>query len=588
MVEVMSNGTGEALLEVIEKSGLIPPAVLTQAIGELESQLGTDARSDGARLLERLVAAELLTSWQAGKLRQGKHKGFLLGNYKLLRHLGSGGMSSVYLAEHVHMKQLRALKVLPRERVNDASYLARFYREARAAAALDHPNIVHAYDIASDGDTHFLVVEYIDGSDLQQLVGRKGPLSFASAIDVVRQAAAGLAHAHDVGVVHRDIKPANLFVDNEGTVKILDMGLARFTSEEIEQQASLTQMNDEQVLGTTNYLSPEQAIDSHAVDGRADIYSLGCTFYFLLTASPPFSTGTVAQRLMMHLQQKPAPISTRRRGVPPELEAIFEKMTAKKPKQRYQSAAEVEAIFHQLAERFTPDAADSGLVIETSRKDDSARRRAKPKGMTFVGAAEASRESAAMRDTDGGSGGPTTAQERPSPAADDELRLADDDAPKPNRDPGRSRTVAAPPAKGAAADSKAAAPPRRESESPVATAAGASGDPVIAARHDDFLAELMRAAESAGPSTGTVPTPRAPAPTAMKPAARSNPSAAMPTDDDISVKKDLDRLFGRHPAFATIVFGMFAVMLVLGLYYMIRSSTDAAAPATTTGASRDH
>jgi serine/threonine protein kinase len=582
----MSNGTGEALIEVIEKSGLIPPAVLARVIGELKSS-GIDAYADGDRLLEHLVSRELLTPWQAGKIRRRKHKGFLLGNYKLLRHLGTGGMSSVYLAEHVHMKQLRALKVLPPERVTDASYLARFYREARAAAALDHPNIVHAYDIARDGDTHFLVVEYIDGFDLQKLVATKGPLSFASAIHVVRQTAAGLAHAHDVGVVHRDIKPANLFVDSEGTVKILDMGLARFTTEEMEQQMSLTQMHDEQVLGTTNYLSPEQALNSHAVDGRADIYSLGCTFYFLLTGSPPFSTGTVAQRLMMHLNQKPEPISSKRRGVPPELEAIFDKMTAKKPKHRYQSAAEVEAIFHQLAERFAQEGADPGFARGTTKKDGSGRRRVKPMGMTFEGTRGAAGETGSMRDTDGGPSEATTARPRPT-TDDDELRLADDDD---GLRPERMRRPTSPAAKGAAVESNAPAVGRTGGESTrTPTPEEPGGAAGVVARNDDFMAELFRSAESvsrpAHLQTSQPPTPQIRPPMA-KPAGHPTAGRDAQSDDEVTVKKDLDRLFSRHPRFAAIVFGMFAVMLVLGLYYMIRSSAEDSAPSTTTGTSRD-
>ncbi|MCE9607638.1 MAG: serine/threonine protein kinase [Planctomycetia bacterium] len=576
MVDAMSNVADEALLEVIEKSGLISPATLTKAIGELESLAGSDARGDGLRLLEHLVASELLTPWQAGKLRQHRHKGFLLGNYKLLSRLGAGGMSSVYLAEHIHMRQLRALKVLPRERVADASYLARFYREARAAAALDHPNIVQAYDIDSDGETHFLVVEYIDGSDLQKLVTRKGPLSYASAVDVMRQVASGLAHAHKVGVVHRDIKPANLFVDAEGTVKILDMGLARFTAEEIEQQASLTQMHDERVLGTTNYLAPEQAIDSHTVDGRADIYSLGCTFYFLLTGSPPFPSGTVAQRLMKHINERPEPISTRRPGVPRELEAIFDKLTAKQPNSRYQSAAEVEQIFRDWEGSNEHDVPDSGLVIRTKPPEESSQRRSKSASMTFT----EERVASPTKDTLGGRGDRTGIRDQPPPQ-DDDLQLADDDAPVRTRagEVRNSNSRSSPATK--KVENPAAAPiANARQEPPIKVADGA------AARNNDFMAELMSAAESAAPAPmlpGPIASGKKPAPLV---AAKPRPPASE-ADEGESVKKDLDRLFRRHPIFATIIFGMFAVMLVLGLYYMIRSSHDAPSSSSSSGTSRD-
>ena len=205
-------------------------------------------------------------------------------------------MSSVYLAEHVTMCRRVAIKVLPHSRVKDSSYLARFYREARAAAALDDPNIVRAYDVDSDvekqtgKETHYLVMEYVEGRDLQVAVTADGPLSPVQAADYIRQAASGLAHAHQVGLIHRDIKPGNLLIDIKGTVKILDMGLAAFSD---DSQASLTIAHDERVLGTVDYLSPEQAIDSHTVDGRADIYSLGCTLYLCAGRASAVSRGTV-------------------------------------------------------------------------------------------------------------------------------------------------------------------------------------------------------------------------------------------------------------------------------------------------------
>ena len=181
---------------------------------------------------------------------------------------------------------------------------------------MDHRNIVRAYDVDNDGDIHYLVMEYVDGRDLQQMVKEDGPLDYAAAADYIRQAAEGLAHAHQAGLIHRDVKPANLLVDQKNVVKVLDLGLARFTDED---RASLTVAYDENVLGTADYLAPEQAIDSHGVDARADIYSLGCSFYFLLTGHPPFPDGTLPQRLMAHQKQPPPSIchgSARRPGRP--------------------------------------------------------------------------------------------------------------------------------------------------------------------------------------------------------------------------------------------------------------------------------
>ena len=253
-------------------------------------------------------------------------------------------MSSVYLAEHVLMQRRVAIKVLPKNRVEDTSYLARFHREAQAAAALDHRNIVRAYDVDNDGSIHYLVMEYVEGRDLQHIVKEDGPLDYVAAAEYIRQAAEGLAHAHEAGLIHRDVKPANLLVDQKNVVKVLDLGLARFTDED---KASLTVAYDENVLGTADYLAPEQALDSHGVDARADIYGLGCSLYYLLTGHPPFPGGTLPQRLMMHQKQPPPSIYLDRPDAPPDLVDICLKMMAKKPDQRYQSAAEVAAVLAQ-------------------------------------------------------------------------------------------------------------------------------------------------------------------------------------------------------------------------------------------------
>jgi serine/threonine-protein kinase len=238
------------------------------------------------------------------------------------------------------MQRRVAIKVLPQKRVNDSSYLQRFFLEAQAAAALDHRNIVRAYDLDCDEatQTHYIVMEFVDGQDLQAMVKTEGPLEYARAAEYVRQAAEGLAHAHQAGLIHRDIKPANLLVDKHNVVKVLDLGLARFTGDE---QSSLTVAYDENVLGTADYLPPEQARDSHGVDARADIYSLGCSFYYLLTGTPPFPDGSLPQRLMAHQKEPPPSILAKRPDAPQDLIAVCLKMMAKKPAARYQSMQEV-------------------------------------------------------------------------------------------------------------------------------------------------------------------------------------------------------------------------------------------------------
>ena len=335
--------TIESFLAVLRRSGLLPHERLAGLLDEYRQQ-GVDV-TDSRAIASQLVADELLTRWQADKLLQGKHKGFFLGKYRLLRLLGKGGMSSVYLAEHVLMRRRCAIKVLPAKRVHDSSYLGRFHREAQAVAALDHPNVVRAYDVDVDTgieqnqEIHFLVMEYVDGRSLHEIVMQDGPFDFVTAADCIRQAADGLVHAHQAGMVHRDIKPGNLLVDANGVVRILDLGLARFFNDTDDE--SLTVTHDEKVLGTADYLAPEQALDSHQVDARADIYSLGCTCYFLLTGHPPFTEGTLAQRLMSHQTRMPPAIITKRPDAPADLLAIVDKMMAKSADDRFQTAGEV-------------------------------------------------------------------------------------------------------------------------------------------------------------------------------------------------------------------------------------------------------
>jgi len=334
----MAKPKVDQFLDLVRRSELVDRDQLNRVLARLKERAEGQPITDTDFVAAQLVEAGLLTQWQADKLLEGRYKGFFLKKYRLLALLGSGGMSNVYLAEHVLMRRRVAIKVLPKSRINDSSYLQRFHREARAAASLDHRNIVRAYDVDNEGDNHFLVMEYVEGKDLQRMVAERGPLEYAVAADYIRQAAVGLAHAHQAGLIHRDIKPANLLVDQNNVVKVLDLGLARFTGED---KASLTVAYDENVLGTADYLAPEQALDSHGVDARADIYSLGCTLYYVLTGHPPFPEGTLPQRLLAHQKQAPSSIFDDRPDAPSDLVDICLKMMAKKPSARFQSAAEV-------------------------------------------------------------------------------------------------------------------------------------------------------------------------------------------------------------------------------------------------------
>ncbi len=369
----MPKPKADTFVDLLYRSGLIEKDQLDAALDRVREQAGGQLPDDSEQLAERLIILELITRWQANKLLEGRHRGFFLKRYKLLDHLGTGGMSSVYLAEHVLMQRRVAIKVLPRNRVEDTSYLARFHREAQAAAALDHRNIVRAYDVDNEGDNHFLVMEYVEGRDLQVIVRDEGPLGYADAADYIRQAAEGLAHAHEASLIHRDVKPANLLVDLKNVVKVLDLGLARFTDDDC---ASLTRAYDENVLGTADYLAPEQAIDSHGVDARADIYSLGCSLYFLLVGHPPFPDGTLPQRLMAHQKQQPPPIRNDRPDVSEDLVDICTKMMAKRPGQRYGSMREVVAVLadwlvahgHSVDGGSSPSGGSSGHLVGAAVK----------------------------------------------------------------------------------------------------------------------------------------------------------------------------------------------------------------------------
>ena len=329
----------------------------------MEGEAGGPLPSDPTILAERFIAAQLVTQWQMEQLLRGKYRGFRLGKYTLKGHLGTGGMSSVYLSEHPIMRRPVAIKVLPKSRVTKSSYLERFELEARAVAALDHPNIVRAYDIDNEGDTHYIVMEYVEGRDLQRLVEQDGPLGFERAADYIAQAATGLEHAHEAGVVHRDIKPANCLVDTTGTVKVLDMGLAKFAQDE----QSLSAIHKDNVVGTADYLAPEQAINSSKVDSRADIYGLGGTLYFLLTGHPPFPDGTLTERLLKHQKEEPPSIYATRPDAPAALVDICRRMMTKKASQRIQTGAEVaDHLRHWLASRgYLAD--DQARTAEASR-----------------------------------------------------------------------------------------------------------------------------------------------------------------------------------------------------------------------------
>jgi tRNA A-37 threonylcarbamoyl transferase component Bud32 len=330
------------LLELLRKSDLVAPARLESFLSEYGDRLPRTPRD----LIKSLINHALITQFQGDQLLQGKWRGFTLGRYRVLERIGSGGMGTVYLCAHQMVGRKVAVKVLPTSQADNPASLGRFYREARAAGVLDHPNLVKAHDIDQDGGLHFLVMDYVDGTSLQALIARFGPLAVPRAVEYARQAAVGLAHAFASGLVHRDVKPANIMLERNGMIRVLDLGLARFFNDHTDQLT--VKYDDKHVLGTADYVSPEQALNSHDVDTRTDIYSLGCTLYFCLTGQPPFPDGKVAQKLIWHQVRNPVPVEKLRPDVPPAVAAVVAKMMAKDREDRYQTPAEAAAALEAL------------------------------------------------------------------------------------------------------------------------------------------------------------------------------------------------------------------------------------------------
>jgi serine/threonine protein kinase/Leucine-rich repeat (LRR) protein len=314
-----------------------------------------DAVKDAAAFAELLIATNRLTPYQAETLRQGHTRGLVLGNYVILEKLGEGGMGMVFKARHRLMKRIAALKVLPPSLTQSEDAVTRFHREVEVAAKLAHPNIAAAHDADQADGIHFLVMEYVDGPNLSALVKELGPLAPPVAMNIISQAAAGLAHAHAHGIVHRDIKPGNLLVGRDGVVKVLDMGLAQFTSAEQNSPAKADLTQSGRIMGTVDYMAPEQALDAKTVDQRADIYSLGCTLFYLLSGRSLSPDGTLTQKLLWHQTETVPALATVSPTASAELEAIYQKMVAKKPDDRFANMDEVVAALAPLLAECTPE-----------------------------------------------------------------------------------------------------------------------------------------------------------------------------------------------------------------------------------------
>lgn len=327
----MSEDAVRAFIDQIRRSNLVSPVAMEGAVRNTPPAI---LNSGDVNLVSRyLVEQHLLTAWQAKMLLRGHCNDFYIGKYKLLSEIARGPMSCVFLGEQISLRRKVAIKVLSPKCMEHRSRVARFFRESRSMGALDHPNLIKVIDF-DDGPNPYLVLEYADGLDLEKLVVESGPLPWRDALQYLQHASSAVAYLHEQGLVHRDIKPANLLTTRRGTVKVSDLGLAKIKN---HKGPALT-VDNGTVLGTIDYLAPEQALDSHSVTGAADVYALGCTLCYLLTGAPPFAQGSMAIRLVKHQHEQPPALSASRPGLPAFVSELYLQLMEKQPELRPHSA----------------------------------------------------------------------------------------------------------------------------------------------------------------------------------------------------------------------------------------------------------
>ena len=355
-IEPRMAESAQKVLHELTAAGLLSSDQVTTYAAEIET--GAEA------LLARLLKDGHITQYQCDKFNAGEASEIHFGDYVVIDKLGKGGMGTVLLAKHRRMERQVAIKVLPVTVLESKEAVARFYQEVKVAGQLTHPNIVHAYDAGEHKGFHYLVMEYVQGHDLAQVLSHMGPVPTSLALDYISQAASGLEYAHGMQIVHRDIKPSNLLLDDEGKIKILDMGLARITAGGgiggggiLDSEASVHLTTTGQVMGTVEYMSPEQAEDTRQADARSDIYSLGCTLYRLVTGRGPYSRETVVKTILAH---RDAPIPIIDTGSPDDaaINHLFRKMVAKDPADRFGSATLLLEAIREIEEGTGPEFVD--------------------------------------------------------------------------------------------------------------------------------------------------------------------------------------------------------------------------------------
>ncbi len=331
------------------QSGLLDDESLSRCWEAIPPEKRLAAEHLDRRLGRQAVHLGLLTLWQAQQLLAGRVAGFRVDRYVLLNLIGQGGMGRVYLARDTRLNRQVALKILSPERMNNPRAIARFQREARVGAQLQHENLVRLYDFGESHGRHFLVMEFIEGRSLGFFIATEGRIPYALAARFCMQVALGLDHAHRKGLIHRDVNPYNVIVTNEGVAKLADMGLAI----DLADEGRATR--DGATVGTFDYVAPEQARHSHSADIRSDIYSLGCSLYHMISGQVPFPHPSLAEKLFAHQSQEPAPLDGLTPDLPPGLVEVVAKMMRKKPEERYQTPLELASALGPFAGKAASD-----------------------------------------------------------------------------------------------------------------------------------------------------------------------------------------------------------------------------------------